>query len=117
MEEKFGIETVKQALQIVSNEVNTTDAQLANGFQGTDLISIALQLTPVNNILQAKEEISNEWKDLSDDEIIECAKFFNANLNLRNKDTQEKIQKDIMAVAYGAIAVRGHLPKKIEPTV
>lgn len=116
MAEQFGIETVKQALQVVYSEINTTDIQLADGFQGADLISIALQLTPINSILQAKEKISDEWKDLSDDEIIESANYFNAGLNLRNKDTQEKIQKDVIAIAYVAIAVRGHLPKKTEPT-
>lgn len=116
-EGQFGTATIEQALQIFYNEINAVDSQLADGFQGSDLFSILLQLSPITSVLQAKEKIADEWKDLSDEEILSSAKYFNAGLNLRNKETQTKIQNDVTAVAYAAIAIRGHFSKKAAPTV
>jgi hypothetical protein len=114
-DEKFGIEKLKDAGAILFGAVNTADAELADGFQTTDLIAIAMAIIPLPGVLKAKDEISSEWKDLSDDEIIALATDFNAGLNLKNKDIQGKIQKTILGVAYPAIAIRAWVKPSATP--
>ena len=106
MEEKFGIEKLKSASGIITEAINKADAQLADGFQTADLIPIAFAVLPLPEVLKAKDEIVNEWKDLSDDEVIELAANFNVGLNLRNKQVQNKIQKTVSAVAANVVAIR-----------
>jgi hypothetical protein len=105
-DEKFGIEKLKDAGAILFGAINTADDQLADGFQTTDLIAIAMAVLPLPGVLKAKDEIANEWKDLSDAEISQLAVSFNAGLNLKNKELQVKIQKTVTAAVAGVIAIR-----------
>lgn len=106
MAEQFGIDKLKEASSIIASTINATDASLSNGFQGTDIFTIILQLSPLPQLLQAKDDIKNQWKDLSDAEIPELIADFNSKLNLKDKDLQGKIQKAITAAGSVAIAIK-----------
>lgn len=114
-DEKFGIEKLKTAGGVLSGAINTADAQLADGFQTADLIPIALAVLPLPEVLKAKDEIVNEWKDLSDDEIVELSVSFNAGLSLQNKQVENKIQKTVLAVAANVVAYRAWTTKPETP--
>jgi hypothetical protein len=114
-DEKFGIEKLKEAGAILFSAVNNADAELADGFQTADLIAIAMAIIPLPGVLKSKDEIANEWKDLSDEEIIALSVSFNSGLNLKNKEVQNKIQKTVSAIAANIVAIRLWLAKPVTP--
>ena len=113
MAEQFGIEKLKEAVAVIYNSVNTADSTLADGFQVTDLFSILLQLSPLPQVIQAKDDLKNQWKDLSDEEIPVLIAYFNAGLSLKNKELQGRIQKAASAIGAVAIAIRAFSKKEI----
>lgn len=107
MAEQFGIEKTKAAISIIFNEINVADSQLADGFQGADLIPIILALAPVNEVAKSIDQIKKEAGDYSNDEIRELAAYLNGGIKLRNAELQEKIQNTITAIGANYIAFRG----------
>ena len=114
-DEKFGIEKLKTAGGVLSGAINTADAQLADGFQTADLVPIGLAILPLAEVQKAKDEIVSEWKDLSDDEIVELANSFNTGLNLKNKRVENIIKKSISAMAGNVVAYRAWTAKPETP--
>ena len=94
MEEKFGIEGIKNILNAGFALAQTATLALEDGFQAfQDILAIAPQAMNVsnvikNNIAQAKDE----YNDLSSDERNQIIAFVSEKFDIPNDQSEAKIE-------------------------
>ena len=94
MEEKFGIEGIKNILTAGFAAAQTTTLALEDGFQAfQDILTIAPAAMNVSNVIKNNiAKAKDEYNDLSSDERNEIIAFVSEKFDIANDEAEAKIE-------------------------
>mgnify|MGYP003396733825 CR=1 FL=1 len=98
MSEILGIENLKKAAQLIISFGQKIESTTKDGFQVTDLFSFLGEVSQIPSIIQNKDNIVNEFKDLGASERAELATYIEQNLVLENKRVEKIIESGLQVL-------------------
>lgn len=110
----LGIENLKQTAKLLISFGQKIESTTKDGFQVTDLFSFLGELSQIPGIIEHKDDIVAEFKDLTSAERSELVTYIEKELTLENKKTEEIIEASLVtAIAILALVDKLRVPKQV----
>lgn len=93
------MEPMELVIDAVADAINTTDKQLADGFQVTDLFGFIPVFTEIPAIISNKQGIADAWKNRTPENLQTWVARAKEKIDLHDDATERKIEKGLAAAA------------------
>lgn len=114
----FGIENLKKAALLAIQFGQQIEQSSKEGFKITDLFSFVDEIAQLPGVIASKDQIVQEFKDLTSEERAELVAYIETTLTLENKKVEELIEAGLeflLSLLILVEKIKG--PKSEEPPV
>ncbi len=91
--------SMELVINSVAEAINTTERQLKDGFQVTDLFGFVTVFAKIPEVIASKEQIASDWKNRTPEQLAAWVAQAKEKIDIANESLERKIEKGLASAA------------------